>query len=173
MNAPTWECAKRLLADCDGAATEIFVVGLSLPRLPVVVAALSELPLLEVTSFGDEMLECPEPFDAIWRSRLESIPSHGCQHALRSAEHTERHLQIHLWVDVKSTTITVELVFWNDRAFPWNLAAAEKEQRLKALVSLAEACRTGVLGAQCILTPEHNGPTEELLERRAEDVIVW
>ena len=173
MATPTWDSAKHLLAEYDGAATEIFVVGLSLSQLPVVMTALSELPMLEITSFGDETLEPPEPFDATWHSRLESTPSHSCQHSLRSANGTARHLQIYLWADVKAAALEVELVFWNDLTFPQNLVAGEHEQRLKALVSLAEACRTGVLGARCILTPEHNGPTEELLERHDGYVAVW
>ena len=171
MDTPTWDSAKHLLAEYDGAATEIFVVGLSLSQLPTVMAALSELPALEVTSFGDETLEHPEPFDAVWCSRFESMPSRNCQPSLRSAYGTARHLQIYLWVDAKGATLEVELVFWNDLTFPRSLVIVEREQRLKALVSLAEACRTGVPGARCILTPEHNGPTEELLERH--DVVVW
>lgn len=168
-----WDRAKLLLAEYDGAATEIFVVGLPLSQLPVVMATLSELPMLEIMNFGDESFEPPEPFDTIWHSRLESAPSHNCQHSLRSANWTARHLQIYLWVDVETATLEVELVFWNDLTFPQNINAVEYEQRLKALVSLAEACRTGVPGARCILSPEYNGPTGELLERYDEYVIVW
>ena len=170
---PTWDSAKHLLDEYDGAATEIFVVGLSLRRLPAVVAALSKLPELEVTSFEDATLESPEPFDSVWRSRFESAPSRNCQHSLRSANGTARHLQIYLWADVEAATLEVELVFWNDLTFPTNLELVEREQRLRALVSLAEACRTGVPRARCILAPEHNGPTEELLEGNDEHVVVW
>jgi hypothetical protein len=173
MDTPTWDSATHLLAEYDGAATEIFVVGLSLSQLPAVMAVLSELPVLEVTSFGDKTLEHPQPFDAVWRSRLESTPSQNCQHSLRSANGTAQHLQIYLWVDAKAATLEVELVFWNDLTFPQTLGTVEREQRLKALVSLAEACRTGVPGARCILTAEHNGPTEQLLERHDEYVLVW
>ena len=170
---PTWDSAKHLLGEYDGAATEIFVVGLSLSQLPVVMAALSELPVLEITSFEDETLEQPEPFDAVWRSRLESTPGRNCQHSLRSANGTARHLQVYLWADVEAATLELELVFWNDLTFPHSLEAAGREQRLRALVTLAEACRTGVPGARCILASEHNGPTEELLERHDEYVVVW
>lgn len=170
---PTWNSAKHLLGEYDGTATEIFVVGLSLSQLPAVIAALSELPMLEVTSFEDEALDAPEPFDTVWRSRMESAPARNCQHSLRSANGTPRHLQIYLWADVKAATLEVELVFWNDLTFPHDIGAAEREQRLRALVSLAEACRKGVHGARCILAPEHNGPTEELLESHGEDLVVW
>lgn len=170
---PTWDSAKHLLGEYDGAATEIFVVGLSLSQLLAVVAALSELPVLEITSFENEAFEHPEPFDAVWRFRMKSTPARNCQHSLRSANGTARHLQIYLWADVDAGTLEVELVFWNDLTFPHNLEPVEREQRLRALISLAEACRIGVSGARCILTPEHNGPTEELLERNDEYVVVW
>jgi hypothetical protein len=116
--APTWDSAKHLLSEYDGAATEIFVVGLSLSQLPAVMAALNELPTLEVTSFEDEALERPEPFDAVWRSRMESTPASNCQHSLRSSHGTARHLQIYLSADVEAATLEVELVFWNDLTFP-------------------------------------------------------
>jgi hypothetical protein len=171
--APTLNNSKHLLGEYDGAATEIFVVGLPLSHLPTVVAALSELPALEITSFEDDALGIPEPFDAVWRSRLEAAPSSKCQRSLRSANGTTRHLQIYLWADPAAATLEVEFVFWNDLTFPRNLDAAEREQQLRTLVSLAEACRTGVPGARCILSPEHNGQTEELLESDSEYRVVW
>ena len=170
---PTWNSAKHLLAEYDGAATEIFVVGLAPSQLRRVVAAISELTLLEVLSFEDKTLEPPEPFDSAWRSRLEAMPNRSCQHALRSANGTPRHLQLYLWSDPKTGTLEVEIVFWNDLTFPPNLDSEERERRLSALVSLAEACRSEARDARCILAPEHNGPTEELLERHHGHLVVW
>ena len=169
---PTWRKAKHLLAEYDGAATELFVVGLPLSQLPVVVAALAELPALEVTSFADEALDPSEPFDVDWRSRFEAIQSRSCQHSLRSANGTPRHLQVYLWLRPEASQIEVELVFWNDMTFPQSLATEECDLRLEAFVSLAEACRVGIPSAQCVLASEHNGPIEELLERD-EFVVVW
>ncbi len=171
--APTWNNTNHLLGEYDGTATEIFVVGLPISQLSEIVAVFSELPLLEITSFENETLELPRPFDGVWRSRLESIPSCNCQHSLRSANGTARHLQIYLWADVEGETLEVELVFWNDLTFPRNLDASEREQRLGGLVRLAEACRTGVTGAHCILAPEHNGSPEELLDRDNTCRFVW
>lgn len=173
MSRPTWESAKHLLAEYDGAATEIFVIGLPLLQLPAVLAALGGLPTLEVVYFGDETLECPESFDASWRSRFQSMQSRSCQHSLQSAVGTARHLQIYLWVDADAAILEVEFVFWNNLTFPESLVTEERDQRLNALISLAEACRAGVAGARCVLAPEHNGPTEELLEKQDEFVVVW
>jgi hypothetical protein len=161
------------LAEFDGAATEIFVVVLPLSQLPMVIAALAELPDLELTSFQDQVLETSVPFDASWRSRLELAPGCTCQHSLRSAKGTARHLQVYLWIDAKSSMIEVELVFWNDLTFPQSLGAEECEQRFETLMSLAEACRAGVSGARCLLTAEHSGPTEELLKKDEKAVVVW
>lgn len=171
MNRPTWDSAKHLLAEFDGAATEIFVTGLPFSRLQEVVAVLAELPALEVTAFDDEALEDSEPFDSKWRSRFASTPSSVCFRNLRSAAGTARHLQVHLWGDVTTGLLEVELVFWNDLTFPQGLVASEREQRLDTLLSLAEACRRDVPDARCLLTSEHNGPIEELLEDRS--VVVW
>jgi hypothetical protein len=173
MSMPTWESAKHLLAEYDGAATEIFVIGLPLSQLPAVMAVFGGLPALEVVSFSDEWLECSESFDASWRSRFQSPQSHNCQHSLRSAYGTAQHLQIYLWVDAEAAMLEVEFVFWNDLTFPKSLEIEERDRRLDALISLAEACRTGITGARCVLAPEHNGPTEELLENHDGLVVVW
>jgi hypothetical protein len=172
MNAPTWESAKHLLGEYDGAATEIFVVGLPLLQLPVVIASFADLPALEVLSFENEALDPAEPFDANWRSRFESTEARSCQHSLRSANGTARHLQMYLWIDSKAGMLEVELVFWNDLTFPESLEIEDCRQRLAGLVSLADACRTGVPRARCILAAEHNGPTEEL-EKPGRSVVVW
>jgi hypothetical protein len=127
MSAPTWESAKHLLARHDGAATEIFVVGLPLSQLPTVMEALSGLSALEVISFGNETLERPESFDASWRSRFQSKQSRNCQHSLRSGDGTARHLQIYLWVDAEVAMLEVEFVFWNDLPFPKWLETEEQD----------------------------------------------
>ena len=173
MSTPTWESVKHLLADYDGAATEIFVIGLPLWQLPAVMTSFGGLPALEVVSFGDETLDRPELFDASWRSRFQSTQSHNCQHSLRSAYGTAEHLQIYLWVKVEAAMLEVEFVFWNDLTFPKSLETEERDRRLDVLISLAEACRTSIAGAKCILTPEHNGSTEELLENHDGRVVVW
>lgn len=170
MDKPNWTRAKHLLAEIDGAATEILVVGLTLDRWSAVVTAVGELPSLEVTGFDDSTLEHPEPFDAAWRSRFASVPLRSGHHSLRSAA---EELQIHLWVDAATATFEVELVFWNDVTFPPGLAIAVYARRFDTLVSLAERCRVGARGAKCILTPEHNGPTAELLAEDRAHVVVW
>lgn len=173
MSAPTWETAKHLLGEYDGAATEIFVVGLTLSQMPVVMAVLADLPDLVVLTYEGIDLEPPEPFNATWRSRFEFMPRRSCLHGLRSATDTERHLQVYLSVDTEAAKLEVEFVFWNPATFPQSLEPEERERRLESLVSLADACRAGVSGGQCILAGEHNGPTDELLVKHRESVVVW
>ncbi|SMC27314.1 hypothetical protein SAMN02745857_02811 [Andreprevotia lacus DSM 23236] len=162
MTIPTWQTAQHLLADFDGAATEIFLIGLPISQLPAVIAVLSALPALEVLAHAGETLATGSPFDRQWQARLESIPSHACQHALRSACGSAQHLQIYLWLDPGEGWLELELVFWNDMTFPAGLCIDEYEQRLQALCAIVEQCRSGVPGTSCILTAEHNGPTSEL-----------
>lgn len=170
---PTLESTRHLLAGFDGAATEIWVIGLPLSQLPVVMATLADLPALEVTGAGDRALEHSESFNAKWRSRIESVRSDACMYWLLSASGTAQHLQIIVWVDPKTPELEVEFVFWNNLTFPPSLQTWEREQRLEALISLAEACRAGVPGARCILAAEHNGPIEEVLENDDEFKVVW
>lgn len=172
MDRPTWSTAEHLLAEWDGAATEIFVVGLPLSRLPLVIGALSALPELQVTMFDGNSFE-PEPFSPAWKMRLETCLESDGQIGLVSARGSAMHLQIYLWPDSHAVALEVELVFWNDWTFPPELAADEREQRLQALVGLAEACRAGVPGAICLLAPEHNGATEELLRMPERRVVCW
>lgn len=82
-----------------------------------------------------------------------------------------QHLQVYLRFDLKAIALEVEIVFWNDITFPQNLRPDEREQRLEALLSLAEACRNGFSDARCILAAEHNGPVKELLE--LESTVIW
>lgn len=171
MSVPTWESAKHLLGEFDCVATEIFVGGLPISQLPVVIAALAELPALEVVTFQSEGLETYEPFDTRWRSRFESKPSVSCQHSLLSATGTAQHLQVYLWIDLEAAVLELELVFWNDITFPRGLELGVCKQRLQSLVSLAEACRVGVSDARCVLAAEHNGPIEELLQN--DHVVLW
>lgn len=171
MNAPNWEATKHLLAEYDGTATEIFVIGLPISRLPVVIDVIAELPALEVISFDDEVFKLSKPFNDFWYSKLKAIPKNNYWRSLRSACSTHQHLQIYLWLDVHAVDLVVELVFWNDMTFPCGISAEEREQRLKALLELAEGFREGIFGARCILAAEHNGSIKELLELKT--VVVW
>jgi hypothetical protein len=101
------------------------------------------------------------------------MPSRSCQHALRSANGTARHLQVYLWLDSKAAMLEVEFAFWNELTFPRDVGIEERERRFDALLSLAEKCRAGIPGARCALAAEHNGPTEDLLEKPREFVVVW
>lgn len=168
---PTWEKAKDLLAEFDGVATEIFVVGIPISQLRTVMEVLGALPALEVLSYKNDSMESAEPFDASWRARFETRPGINCQHSLRSANGTAHHLQVYLWLHEEQGLLEVELVFWNDITFPPGLEVQEYENRLQSLVNIAEGCRVGASGAQCLLAPEHNGPVEELAHN--ENVICW
>ena len=162
MTIPTWETSKYLLADYDGSATELFLVGCPISELHVVVSVLSNLPALEVISFNNEALENSEPFDAGWRLRFQSMPSQNCLHSLRSANGSARHIQVYLWLDTSASLLELEIVFWNDMTFPHGLAIEEYERRLQSLCEIVERCRVGAPNAICMLAPEHNGPTAEL-----------
>lgn len=171
MTMLTWQNTKHLLAEYDGTATEIFVIGLPVSSLSTVIAALAGLPALEVLSFDGKEFYQPEPFDTDWCLRFKTTPSYSCLRSLGSATGTPQHLQIYLRFDLKAITLEVEIVFWNDITFPKNLSPEEREQRLEDLSSLAEACRNGVPDARCILAAEHNGPVKELLE--LESTVIW
>lgn len=170
MTVPTWDRTKHLLGEFDGTATEIFLVGLPISQLCVVMKTLSCLPALEVISFENEALENSEPFDAGWRSRFESIPSFNCQRSLRSSNGTARHLQVYLWADTNTNLLELELVFWNDMTFTRGLEIEEYEKRLRSLCSIVEECRVGIPSSRCVLSPEHNGPTEDLSK---VNYVVW
>lgn len=88
---PTWEKAKDLLAEFDGVATEIFVVGIPISQLRTVMEVLGALPALEVLSYKNDSMQSAEPFDASWRARFETRPGINCQHSLRSANGTAHH----------------------------------------------------------------------------------
>lgn len=110
-------------------------------------------------------------------------PSHGglfvearseqCQHALRSANGSSRHLQVYLWLTTAGTDqgLELEFVFWNDMTFPKENSEARNEEALSRLLTLAQACRSHSPGAKCILAGEHNGDPRELLEN--EWAVVW
>jgi len=126
---------------------------------------------LEVLSFDGKEFYQSEPFDTDWSLRFQTTPSYSGLRSLGSAIGTPQHLQIYLRFDLKAIALEVEIVFWNDITFPQNLSPEEREQRLEALLSLAEACRNGFSDARCILAAEHNGPVKELLE--LESTVIW
>ncbi len=139
---------------------------------PRALGALSALPELQVTGFDGNSFE-PGPFSPAWNTWLETCQESNGPHALVSERGSATHLQIYHWPDTHGVAPDVVLVFCNDWTSPPELPAGEREQRLQALVGLAEACRAGVPGAICLLAPEHTRATEELLQMPEECVMRW
>ncbi len=90
-DTPKWRDVSDMLTSYDGAASEIFVIDLPAGHIRAIVEAVATLPDLEVLLVNNESLEQPAPFTRHWRDRLEA-PLAGSQHALRSANGTDRHL---------------------------------------------------------------------------------
>ncbi|MEM8932634.1 MAG: hypothetical protein AAGE94_15735 [Acidobacteriota bacterium] len=170
MARPTWDNARHVLRDFDGTTTDLRVTGLPLGDLDHVLSICAQLPSVVVTGFADETV-APKPLDGAWRRRLASPPTRSGQHvALLSAQGTPRHLQVYLWV-VATESLEVECSFWNDLTFPVGIDHDEAEARLETLLAVVEHCRRTPDIGICVFSSEHNGPTEELIEKADDEVV--
>ena len=173
MARPTWHTARHVLHEYEGQTTDLRVTDLPLADLDHVLSICAELPSVTVTGFADKCFE-PQPLDEAWRRRLASPSTRSGQHAtLLSAHDTPRHLQIYLWV-VDAASLEVECSFWNDLTFPIGIDPDEAEARLEALLAFVESCRRVPDIGTCVLSSEHNGKAEELIETADDELVfVW
>ena len=77
----------------------------------------------------------------------------------------------YIWVDGQNQSHEVEMVFWNDLHFPKTVSDEQHIITWERIVAFTEQIREGTLNSKCILTPEHNGPVEELFGHKS--VVVW
>ncbi|ASF47255.1 hypothetical protein [Methylovulum psychrotolerans] len=167
-----WQKAKHILLPYDGMATEIFITNLNNKSLiPSIEAIESHVISPEILTWAGESLEIPEPLNSNSKLRLIELPEASTQHSIRGSLFSERDICFYVWIDVEKGTHEIEIVFWNDLCFPSKHSIAEHIQAFSTLIALAELIRGVSSSSKCILSGEHNGPTEELLNN--EYVVIW
>jgi hypothetical protein len=167
-----WERAKHILLPYDGTATEIFITDLSIGSLTTSIEAIeSAVSFAEILSCAGESLETPELLTSESKNQLLVTPATSTQHSIRCTLFSERDICFYIWVEPVKGTHEIEIVFWNDLSFPEDHSISEHIKAFSVLVALAERIRGSSVASKCILSGEHNGPTEELLAN--ERSIIW
>lgn len=166
-----WERARDLVVPYDGAATEIFVLGLPTSHLRQILdAGASALGNSHLLVLAGAQPDAGQPWSQgeaearILGTNAESLT------IIRGDVFGDADVALHTWHE-PTEGCEVEIVFWNDIAFPASNSAVSHLRSLARLIEIAEALRAGVAGARCALTPEHNGPTVELDD--AKHVVWW
>ena len=167
-----WPKAKSILLPYDGAATELFVTSLengALPRSIEIIRDFVADPEIISIAYGD--VESTLPLTPDSAERLSIDPDSLVQHAIRGSFVKTGDVCFYVWVDGPAQTHEVEMVFWNDLHFPEEASEEQHMATWNRIVDFAERLRDESVASKCILTPEHNGPTEELLDSKY--AVVW
>ena len=167
-----WTKARAILLPYDGAATELIVTDLPLEAFRYAIEQIStSVREPELIVISSESLAVPLPLTRESISRLQEGEGEAVQHSIRGSFSGDHDLCFYIWIDGKKQIFEVEMVFWNDITFPEANSEHQHIDTLARLVDLAERIRSRANSSKCILSPEHNGPTEELFSN--EHVVIW
>ena len=167
-----WPKAKFILLPWDGSATEVFITSLnndSLHHSIEVIQNFVNNP--EIICIAGENIETPIPLTSITLQKLNIDPGNLIQHTIRGSFVKVDDMCFYIWVYGQNQSHEVEMVFWNDLHFPKTVSDEQHIITWERLVAFTEQIREGTLNSKCILTPEHNGPVEELFGHKS--VVVW
>ncbi|MEL7507314.1 MAG: hypothetical protein AAFN42_08265 [Cyanobacteria bacterium J06554_1] len=167
-----WPKAKSILLPWDGSATEVFITSLGNDALPHSIEVIQNfVNNPEITCIADENIETPVPLTSVALKKLNVDSDNLIQHTIRGSFVKANDICFYIWVDGQNQSHDVEMVFWNDLHFPKTVSDEQHITTWERIVIFTEQIREGTLNSKCILTPEHNGPVEELFDHKS--IVVW